>query len=193
MTTSYESRGAVWSASESSARRRVSRRLRVGMTMLASGGTVTVCRLPTRPKRGHLPAPRADSLRASAFPPPHPNVGYGYVACARKGAQELTTRLGVRQQLLAGTGALLALRLVLAVPRTGPLLLAAEAAYLTNPRVLAGGISGQMSLAPFYRGGYSLVVAPLVAVGAGPESTYRLALALNAVLAASLAPLLYLP
>jgi len=67
-----------------------------------------------------------------------------------------------------------------------------ETGYLTNARALAGGAAGQLEDAPFYHAGYSLLVAPLVAIGADPTTTYRLILALNAVLAASLVPLLYL-
>lgn len=98
----------------------------------------------------------------------------------------------VRRQLLAGAVGLLALRLVLALPRTGPLLLADESGYLANARALTGGAAGQLEGAPFYHAGYSLLIAPLVALGAGPTTTYRLILALNAALAAALVPLLYL-
>ena len=74
----------------------------------------------------------------------------------------------------------------------GPLLVADEAGYLTNARVLTGGVPGQMTIAPFYRGGYSLLLAPLISLGWSSSVTYHLILALNALLAASLVPLLYL-
>ena len=67
-----------------------------------------------------------------------------------------------------------------------------EVAYLTNARVLAGGTSGALLDTPFYRGGYSLVLAPLMTVLDDPVAVYHLALAINVVLAASLFPLLYL-
>lgn len=94
--------------------------------------------------------------------------------------------------LIAGTLLLFAARLILSLIRTGPVLVADEIGYLTNARVIAGGIAGQLEQAPFYRGGYSLLIAPLVELGASPTFTYHLVLALNAALAASVLPLLYL-
>src|SRR4051812_28196486 len=98
----------------------------------------------------------------------------------------------VRYRLLAGTFVLFAARLILSLIRSGPVLVADETGYLTNARVLAGGVAGQLEQAPFYRGGYSLLIAPLVELGASPTFTYRLVLVLNAALAASVFPLLYL-
>jgi hypothetical protein len=97
-----------------------------------------------------------------------------------------------RRLLLVGTAALLALRVGLSLVRTGPLIVADEVGYLTNARLLAGGIAGQMSTAPFSRGGYSILLAPLLALDGNPATSYRLVLILNALLAASLGPLLYL-
>lgn len=94
--------------------------------------------------------------------------------------------------LVAGTLALFAARLILSLIRTGPVLVADEIGYLTNARVIAGGMAGQLEQAPFYRGGYSLLIAPLVELGSSPTSTYHLVLVLNAALAASVFPLLYL-
>jgi hypothetical protein len=102
----------------------------------------------------------------------------------------LTAR--VRRPLIAGTLLLFAARLLLSMFRSGPVLVADEIGYLTNARVIAGGLAGQLHLAPFYRGGYSLLLAPLLAIGASPTVTYHLVLALNAALAASVFPLLYL-
>jgi hypothetical protein len=104
----------------------------------------------------------------------------------------LTDRLSLRSQLIAGTAALLLLRALLSLFRTGPVLVADEAGYLTNARVLAGGLPGQLELAPFYRGGYSLLIAPLINVSSDPSVVYNLVLFLNAALAASIFPLLYL-
>jgi hypothetical protein len=98
----------------------------------------------------------------------------------------------VRSRLLAGTVVLFLARLILSLIRTGPVLVADEIGYLTNARGLAGGVAGQLEQAPFYRGGYSLLIAPLVELGAGPSFTYHLVLVLNAALAASVFPLLYL-
>ena len=97
-----------------------------------------------------------------------------------------------RRQLLGVTLAFLVVRIALTIPRTGPVVVADELGYLANARVLAGGVDGQLSTAPFYHGGYSLLLAPIVAVFHNPETSYRLVLVLNAVLAATLAPLVYL-
>ncbi len=97
-----------------------------------------------------------------------------------------------RRPLIAGTAALFLIRLLLSLIRTGPVLVADEIGYLTNARVIAGGVAGQLEQAPFYRGGYSLLLAPLVGLGGSPTFTYHLILVLNALLAASVFPLLYL-
>jgi hypothetical protein len=98
----------------------------------------------------------------------------------------------LRNRLLAGTLVLFCARLVLSLIRTGPVLVADEIGYLTNARVLAGRAAGQLEQAPFYRGGYSLLIAPLVELGGSPTFTYHLVLVLNAALAAAVFPLLYL-
>lgn len=94
--------------------------------------------------------------------------------------------------LVAGTVALFLFRLVLSLLRTGPVLVADEIGYLTNARVIDGGLAGQLERAPFYRGGYSLLIAPLLELGSSPTFQYHLILVLNAALAASVFPLLYL-
>jgi hypothetical protein len=83
-------------------------------------------------------------------------------------------------------------RLALARLRHGPTLVADEVNYLLNARVLVGGTPGQLRLASFSHGGYSALIAPLVAIHASPRTVYGLVLVANAALAASLAPLLYL-
>lgn len=98
----------------------------------------------------------------------------------------------LRNRLLAGTFALFAVRLLLSLIRTGPVLVADETGYLTNARVLVGGVPGQLELAPFYRGGYSLLLAPIVDLVSDPGFAYHLILVLNAALAAAVFPLLYL-
>jgi hypothetical protein len=94
--------------------------------------------------------------------------------------------------LVAGTIALFLLRLGLSLFRTGPVLVADEIGYLTNARVIDGGLAGQLERAPFYRGGYSLLIAPLLELGSDPGFLYHLVLVLNAALAAAVFPLLYL-
>jgi hypothetical protein len=64
--------------------------------------------------------------------------------------------------------------------------------YLGNARTIVGDVGAQMELAPFYRAGYSLLIAPLVAAGGSPTFTYHLVLVLNALLVACVFPLLYL-
>jgi hypothetical protein len=97
-----------------------------------------------------------------------------------------------RNRLLAGTFALFAVRLLLSLIRTGPVLVADETGYLTNARVIVDGVPGQLELAPFYRGGYSLLLAPIVGLVSDPGFAYHLILVLNAALAAAVFPLLYL-
>jgi hypothetical protein len=94
--------------------------------------------------------------------------------------------------LVGGSAVLFAVRALLSIPRSGPLVVADEIGYLMNGRVLAGGVSGQLSTAPFYHGGYSLLLAPLFALGASPTVTYHLVLLVNAALAMSVAPLVHL-
>jgi hypothetical protein len=101
-------------------------------------------------------------------------------------------RASVRNLLILGTLALFAARVILSLIRTGPVLVADEIGYLANARAIAGGIGGQMELAPFYRGGYSLLIVPLINLSSDPSVVYHLVLVLNAALAASVFPLLYL-
>jgi hypothetical protein len=94
--------------------------------------------------------------------------------------------------LLLGTLVLFAARVALSLIRTGPIVVADEMGYLGNARAIVGHIGAQMELAPFYRAGYSLLLAPLIAAGGSPTFTYHLVLILNALLVASVFPLLYL-
>ena len=54
----------------------------------------------------------------------------------------------------------LALRVAISVGRDGPTNLADETGYLANARVMSGGVAGELSMAAFYRGGYSLLLLP---------------------------------
>ena len=54
-------------------------------------------------------------------------------------AAVMPARLSLKGKLVAGTLFLLALRLVLSLIRTGPVLVADEMGYLTNARLLSGG------------------------------------------------------
>lgn len=94
---------------------------------------------------------------------------------------------------LAGVvAALFGLRVSLVLGRTGPVLFADESGYLGAARLLAGGEPYYMGSSPFYRPGYALLLAPVFRLGLSPAHTYVLVLVLNAALAASLVPLLYL-
>jgi hypothetical protein len=106
------------------------------------------------------------------------------VSLARAGA-------AVRSPLALVTLAFFVARLLISFTRTGPLVVADEIGYLTGARVLAGGVPGQLTLAAFTHGGYSLVLAPVVAIFGNPLTAYGVVLAVNAALAASLVPLLY--
>jgi len=66
--------------------------------------------------------------------------------------------------------AALVVRLVLSLARSGPVIQADEAGYLMHARVLAGGMPAEMGFSPFYRGGYSLLLAPVPSLGGDPVS-----------------------
>ena len=97
----------------------------------------------------------------------------------------------VRRRLGTAVAALFVLRVLLSLVRVGPLVVADEVGYLTNARVIVGEQPGQMTQAPFYRGGYSAVIAPILAVTHDPRAAYALVLVVNAALAACVLPLLY--
>ena len=109
----------------------------------------------------------------------------------RPRGSQVAARTWVRNRLIAGTLTLFVARLILSIFRSGPLLVADEIGYLTNARVLAGGLAGQLDHAPFYRGGYSLLLWPFLELSSDPDVIYHLVLVLNAALAASVFPLLY--
>ena len=97
-----------------------------------------------------------------------------------------------RRTLALVTLAAFVVRAAFALDRTGPVVLADEAGYLGNARLLSGGVELAMGASPFYRSGYSLLLAPLLALDLDPTLTYRAVLVLNAALAASMIPLVHL-
>ena len=101
-------------------------------------------------------------------------------------------RVSPRLVLAGGALVLLALRLALSLARSGPVIMADEAGYLLHARVLAGGMAAEMGSSPFYRGGYALLIAPVLAMSDDPVLAYHGALVVNALLTACLVPLLYL-
>jgi hypothetical protein len=93
--------------------------------------------------------------------------------------------------LLVGYLVQLALRVALSVGRDGPTNLADETGYLANARVMSGGVAGELSMAAFYRGGYSLLLLPAYWLGDGSRTDYQYALATNALLSSLVFPLVY--
>jgi hypothetical protein len=93
--------------------------------------------------------------------------------------------------LLAGYLLHVGLRLAISAGRDGPTNFADETGYLANARVLSGGVAGELSLAGFYRGGYSLLLLPAYWLGHGPRAEYHGVLATNALLSGLVFPLLY--
>ena len=63
--------------------------------------------------------------------------------------------------------------------------------YLANARVMSGGVAGELSMAAFYRGGYSLLLLPAYWLGDGSRTDYQYALATNALLSSLVFPLVY--
>lgn len=97
-----------------------------------------------------------------------------------------------RRILAAGTLALVGLHLVLARHITGPWVSPDEAGYLGSARWLAGNRHWPIHFAPFYSSGYSVLVAPITAVVHDPPLQWRVICLVNALLLASLLPLLHL-
>lgn len=94
--------------------------------------------------------------------------------------------------LILGSVALVAVHLLIAWPIVGPLVSQDEAGYLGNARWIAGSsIVPEMGLAPTYAWGYSLLLAPITYLVQDPALLYRLVQLINALLLASLFPLLW--
>jgi hypothetical protein len=93
--------------------------------------------------------------------------------------------------LVAGYLLQVALRLAISAGRDGPTNFADETGYLANARVMSGGVAGELSLAGFYRGGYSLLLLPAYWLGEGPRAEYRDVLATNALLSGLAFPLVH--
>jgi hypothetical protein len=93
--------------------------------------------------------------------------------------------------LVVGYVVQLALRVAISVGRDGPTNFADETGYLANARVMSGGVAGELSMAAFYRGGYSLLLLPAYWLGDGPRTDYQYALVTNALLSSLVFPLVY--
>ena len=82
------------------------------------------------------------------------------------------------------------LRLVLSFSRHGPVSVD-EIGYLANARVSTGAPPIDLSTTTFYRGGYSLFLAPAVFLSHDPTTSYRIALTIGAAISALVFPLAY--
>jgi hypothetical protein len=91
------------------------------------------------------------------------------------------------------TVALFLLHVVLTSKVSGPTVVFDENGYLGNARALVGGGRGrwEMPFGPFYSGGYSVLLVPALALWRDPDQAWRAVQLTNAVLLASLLPLLY--
>jgi hypothetical protein len=89
--------------------------------------------------------------------------------------------------LLVGGGILqVVVRLALAAHHTTPLLLPDETGYLLAARLLAGGAVGDMSGWWMYDAGYPLLISPAFWLSDDPATVYRLVVAINSLVGASL-------
>jgi hypothetical protein len=101
-----------------------------------------------------------------------------------------------RRTAILGCALLAALHLALAAGMRAPIIFGDETANLGIARFLAGRPPYPLlaypnaTWTPYYRFGYPLLVAPAWKLSGDPHTVYRLALVLNALLVASLFPLL---
>jgi hypothetical protein len=95
-----------------------------------------------------------------------------------------------RLLLVGGFLLLVAVHLYASWRISGPSVVYDEAGYLGNARLLARGARWEMPLSPTYAIGYPVVLAPVMAVFASAEAQWRAVLTVNAVLLASVFPLL---
>lgn len=95
-----------------------------------------------------------------------------------------------RTALAVGTVALVAFHLWASSRIGGPSVVFDEAGYLGNARWLAGGSTWAMPRSPAYAVGYPVLLAPVMAIFDGADAQWRAVLVVNAVLLASVFPLL---
>lgn len=95
-----------------------------------------------------------------------------------------------RTALAVGTVALVAFHLWVSSRIGGPSVVFDESGYLGNARWLAGGATWEMPRSPAYAVGYPVLLAPVLAIFDGADAQWRAVLAVNAVLLASVFPLL---
>ncbi|MFB4296130.1 hypothetical protein [Actinomadura sp. NTSP31] len=117
-------------------------------------------------------------------PPTTPPAGRGAPRSARRRRWVLLFVLGWALQV--------AVRLWLASGQTMPVATPDESGYLFAARVLTGGTDADMSYGTVYRGGYPLLLAPVLWIAHDPVGVYRGALVVNALISALMMPLAYL-
>jgi hypothetical protein len=93
--------------------------------------------------------------------------------------------------LAAGWLVQVAIRLVLVVHQTIPVLIPDESGYLLAGRLLSGGSAGDLSARTFYQAGYAILIAPAFWLSDDPATIYRIVLAINSVIGAVLMLLAY--
>lgn len=95
-----------------------------------------------------------------------------------------------RTALVLGTVALVAFHLWASSRIGGPSVVFDESGYLGNARWMAGGSTWEMPRSPSYAVGYPVLLAPVMAVADSADTQWRAVLVINAVLLASVFPLL---
>lgn len=93
--------------------------------------------------------------------------------------------------LLVGWAVQVGVRLAFSAGQTMPVATPDETGYLFAARILTGGPPADMSYGTVYRGGYSLLLAPVFELVRDPTTAYRLCLVINALVGALVLPLAY--
>lgn len=105
----------------------------------------------------------------------------------------LVHRIGAWPLLLVGGWILqVGIRLVLAVHQRVPMLIPDESGYLLAARLLTGGAVGNLSGRTFYQVGYPLLISPAFWFSDDPITVYRIVIAINSLIGASLFFLAYI-
>ena len=93
--------------------------------------------------------------------------------------------------LLGGWILQVGIRLWFALHQTIPIFIPDESGYLLAARLLAGGAGGNLSGQTFYQAGYPLLISPAFWLSDDSATVYRLVLAINSLIGASLFLLAY--
>jgi hypothetical protein len=94
--------------------------------------------------------------------------------------------------LVAGWAAQVAVRLFCSQWQVAPIIYPDESGYLVAARWLAGGPGADLSGSTLYQGGYPLLLTPAYLFGSEPETVYRVARIITALVGAGIFPLAYL-